>query len=84
MKEKPSSEDKKPKKGKGTILTLSVTEADAERLKKAFEDGLLDKYGVTELNFAPEPEAAEKKWASKRPRRRGAAPDQDTSSEPLR
>ena len=57
-------EEHKPK-GKQTIMTMSLTAADAERLKKAFADGLLAEFGVLDIQLVPEPNATKGKWASK-------------------
>jgi hypothetical protein len=70
---------KKTAKGKGTIITLSMSPEDAERLKQAFAEGRLKELGITEIEFPPEePEPGKKQWRQDERRKRRKTKGDDT------
>jgi hypothetical protein len=61
------SKGDQPTKTSGKIrIVLEVHREDAERLKKAFESGMLDYLGIEGVNVLPPPESdqEQKTWAS--------------------
>ena len=73
-----STKDDAPK-GKGVVVTLTLTPEDAHRLQEAFDENRLKDLRITELQFGPEEsDHSKKNWSQEEKRKRRKARDSKT------
>lgn len=79
MPHKKESSKKDGKKGQTTLITVSVSAEDLQRLQKAFAEGRLKEFGVIDMTISPTPETEtpRKRWGEAEHRKRHQAGDKE-------